>query len=55
MEKLTPELPSSQAVALVTPLYCFGFSAQIKTAIGRFYANSGRLTGGKKAFLLATA
>lgn len=55
MQKLTPELLTSQAVALVTPLYYFGFSAQIKTVIDRFYANSGKLTGGKKVFLMATA
>ena len=55
MQKLLPELLNSQAVALVTPLYYFGFSAQIKTVIDRFYANSYKLTGGKKVFLLATA
>ena len=55
MQKLMPELLASQAVALVTPLYYFGFSAQIKTVIDRFYANNYKLTGGKKAFLLATA
>ena len=38
------ELLSSQAVALVTPLYYFGFSA-----------HSYKLTGGKKVFLMATA
>lgn len=54
-QTLMPELLSSQAVALVTPLYYFGFSAQIKTVIDRFYANSYKLTGGKKVFLLATA
>ena len=55
MQTLMPELLSPQAVALVTPLYYFGFSAQIKTVIDRFYANSYKLTGGKKVFLLATA
>lgn len=55
MQKLTPELLASQAVALVTPLYYFGFSAQVKTVIDRFYANNYKLTGGKKVFLLATA
>ena len=54
-QKLMPELLTSQAVALVTPLYYFGFSAQIKTVIDRFYANSYKLTGGKKVFLMATA
>ena len=55
MQKLVPELLASQAVALVTPLYYFGFSAQIKTVIDRFYANSYKLTGGKRVFLMATA
>ena len=55
MQKLMPELLASQAVALVTPLYYFGFSAQIKTVIDRFYADSCKLTGGKKVFLMATA
>lgn len=55
MQKLVPELLTSQAVALVTPLYYFGFSAQIKTVIDRFYANNYKLTGNKKMFLLATA
>lgn len=55
MGKLLPELLSSQAVVLATPLYYFGFSAQIKMVIDRFYSQTGQLTGGKKAFLLATA
>ena len=38
MQKLMPELLTSQAVALVTPLYYFGFSAQINRVIDRFYA-----------------
>lgn len=36
-------------------LYYFGFSAQIKKVIDRFYSRTGVLTGGKRAFLLATA
>lgn len=55
MQKLMPELLTSQAVALVTPLYYFGFSAQIKRVIDRFYACSYKLTGNKKVFLMATA
>lgn len=55
MGKLLPELLDSQAVVLVTPLYYFGFSAQLKKAIDRFYSRTYALTGGKKAFLLATA
>lgn len=55
MQTLLPELLSSQAVALVTPLYYFGFSAQIKRVIDRFYACSYTLTGKKKVFLMAAA
>lgn len=55
MTKLNPELLKADGVVLVTPLYYFGFSAQIKTVIDRFYANSYSFTGGKKAALLATA
>ena len=55
MHYLLPELERAQAVALVTSLYYFGFSAQIKTVIDRFYSRTGQLTGGKKSFLLATA
>ena len=50
MEKLMPELLTSQAVALVTPLYYFGFSAQIKRVIDRFYACNYKLTGNKQVF-----
>lgn len=55
MGKLLPELLDSQAVALVTPLYYFCFSAQIKKVIDRFCSRTYALTGGKKVFLLATA
>ena len=55
MEKLVPELLDSQAVVLVTPLYYFGFSSQIKRVIDRFYAYNHLLAGNKRIFLLATA
>lgn len=55
MTKLNPELLKADGVVLVTPLYYFGFSAQIKTIIDSFYANSYSFTGGKRAALLATA
>lgn len=55
MQELLPQLETSQAVAIVTPLYYFGFSAQIKQVVDRFYSCNGRLAGGKKVFLLATA
>lgn len=55
MQMLMPELLTSQAVVLVTPLYYFGFSAQIKRVIDRFYSCNYKLTGNKRVFLLATA
>lgn len=54
MEKLNPLLLSADRVVFVTPLYYFGMSAQIKTAIDRFYANNALLRSQpKKAILLA--
>ncbi len=56
MDKLNPHLLAADMVILVTPLYYFGMSAQLKTVIDRFYANNDRLMGsGKKAMLMATA
>lgn len=55
MTKLNPELLNADGVVLATPPYYFGFSAQIKTVIDRFYANSYAFTGRKKSALLATA
>lgn len=56
MNKLNGELLSADLVVFVTPLYWFGMSAQIKTVIDRFYANSSRLRGShKKAMLMATS
>lgn len=56
MSKLNGELPSSDLVVFVTPLYYFGMSAQIKTVIDRFYANNLKLMESrKKAMLMATA
>lgn len=44
-------------VVFVTPMYYFGFSAQIKSVIDRFYAINGRIKGSPKktAFLMAYA
>ncbi len=56
MEKLNPYLLAADVVVLVTPLYYFGMSAQLKTVIDRFYANNDRLMGGgKQAILMATS
>ena len=52
--KLMPKMLDADLLVLVTPLYYFGFSAQLKTVIDRFYARTGRLHG-KKSIILATA
>ncbi|MGI6199830.1 MAG: flavodoxin family protein [Christensenellales bacterium] len=53
MESLNPHLLDADLVALVTPLYFYGLSAQLKAALDRFYANDDRLMGGRQAALLA--
>jgi multimeric flavodoxin WrbA len=56
MEKLNPHLLEMDVVVLVTPLYYFGMSAQLKTVIDRFYAINDQLMGsGKRAILMVTS
>ena len=52
-----PHLLDADMVVFVTPMYYFGFSAQIKSVIDRFYAINGRIKGAPKktAFLMAYA
>jgi multimeric flavodoxin WrbA len=53
MADVLAKMDSSDAVVFVTPMYYFGFSAQLKAVIDRFYPlGSGRMAG-KKAALLA--
>lgn len=54
MNALYPLLLDADLVVFVTPLYYFGFSAQMKTFIDRFYAVNGqlRVQTRKKAILL---
>lgn len=55
METLWPRLLAADLVALVTPLYYFGMSAQLKAVIDRFHARSALLRQRpKQALLLAT-
>lgn len=51
---LTRKLVECDLIVLVTPLYYFGVSAQLKIVIDRFYARTGRISG-KKSILIATA
>lgn len=52
--KLMPEMLRADLLALITPLYYYGMSAQLKTVVDRFYSRTGRLHG-KKSILMATA
>ncbi|MBR4384421.1 MAG: NAD(P)H-dependent oxidoreductase, partial [Selenomonadaceae bacterium] len=52
--KLMPQMLAADLLVLVTPLYYFGMSAQLKTVVDRFYSRTTKLSG-KKSLLLATA
>lgn len=56
-EELRPHLLAADMVVFATPMYYFGFSAQLKAVIDRFYALNGRIKGASKqsAFLMAYA
>lgn len=49
------KLIDSDIIVFVTPLYYYAMSAQIKAVIDRFHANNAKLSGNKKAMLLATS
>ena len=53
-EKLMPQMLRADLLVLVTPLYYFGMSAQLKTVVDRFYSRTTRLSG-KKSMIMATA
>ena len=56
MAALQEQLMASDMAVFVTPLYYFGFSAQLKTVIDRFYSIKGQLTAkGLKTALLVAA
>lgn len=56
MAALRDAILDADVVAFATPLYYFGMSAQLKTAIDRFYSFNGTLMGkGLKTVLLAAA
>lgn len=52
-----PHLIEADMVVFVTPMYYFGFSAQLKSVIDRFYAINGKVKGDRKktAFMMAYA
>ncbi len=53
-QKLMPELLKADIIVLITPLYYYGMSTQLKTVLDRFYARTGRISG-KQSVLLAAA
>ncbi|MBQ9496478.1 MAG: flavodoxin family protein [Selenomonadaceae bacterium] len=53
-EKLMPQMLRADLLVLVTPLYYFGMSAQLKTVVDRFYSRTTKLSG-KKSIIMATA
>lgn len=55
-KQLRPEIINADMVVFCSPMYYFGFSAQLKAVIDRFYAINGTLHTYKKcAFLMAYA
>ena len=52
--KLMPQMLRADLLVLVTPLYYFGMSAQLKTVVDRFYSRTTKLSG-KKSIIMATA
>lgn len=52
MTKISPALLMADRVVLVTPLYYFGMTAQLKSAIDRFYAINGKLREDAKSLEL---
>lgn len=54
MSLIYPQLTTADAVVLVTPLYYFGMTAQLKSVLDRFYAiNPSLLQAPKKLLLIA--
>ena len=54
MQQIAPHVVDADVIALATPLYYFGMSAQLKTVIDRFYGvNEAMRNHPKQALLLA--
>jgi len=52
--KLMPKMLEADMLVLVTPLYYYGMSAQLKTVVDRFYSRTTKLNR-KKSVIMATA
>lgn len=55
MFELNPHLIDADLIVLCSPLYYFGFSAQLKLVIDRFYAINSQLHSPREAVLLSAA
>lgn len=56
MEELKEKILHADMMVLVTPLYYFGMSAQLKKVVDRFYSFNGKLSAkGIKTILIAAA
>ena len=56
MPKILDTILDSDMIVLATPIYYFGFSSQIKSAIDRFYSRNGQIQSKKlKSVFIATA
>lgn len=56
-DTVRPRITEADMVVFVTPMYYFGFSAQLKKVIDRFYAINGQIKGKRKktAFMMTYA
>lgn len=52
--KLMPKMLEADLLVLVTPLYYYGMSTQLKTIVDRFYSRTTKLNG-KKSMIMCTA
>lgn len=55
MSQIYPQLLTAEAVVLVTPLYYFGMTAQLKRTVDRFFSVNSILRETPKQFLLLAA
>lgn len=56
-EAVRPHIVAADMVVFISPMYYFGFSAQLKKVIDRFYAINGQIKGKRKktAFMMTYA
>lgn len=55
MDEWYEKLIDSDMVVFVTPIYYYTMSAQIKAVVDRFHGNNAKLSGNKKAIIIASA